>query len=141
MTSEIGRKAILAILKKHGHPIYIGRRDTRFHCSCYDEANGEGGCAQCFGTGFKITIAEAKAYKKRNAQLPMPESRKEGVVGTENRQSFMFVVGPDTLVNKGDVLLEKPSGGYEKHRVRVVYPIYDAGKCVFKEIFTIGEGD
>lgn len=141
MTSDIGKQAIRRILDQHGHMVYIGHRDLRFHCECYHETNGEGACAKCFRTGYVINLAEAKAYRKRNAQLPMPETRKEGVVGMENRQSFMYVVHPDVIVSKGDVLLEKPSGRYEKHRVRMVYPVYDGGECVFKEIFTIGEGD
>lgn len=141
MTSDIGKRAIRRILDQHGHLVYIGRRDLRFRCSCYHETNGEGGCATCFRTGYVIRLAEVKAYRKRNAQLPMPETRKEGEAGQENRASFMFVVGPDVEVSKGDVLIEKPSGVFEKHRIRMVYPIYDGGKCVFKEIFTIGEGD
>lgn len=141
MTSKAGKQAIINILKSHGHDIFIGNRDKRFHCDCYNETNGEGGCGKCFGTGYVILLKRASAYRKRNAQLPMPETRKEGVVGTENRQGFMYIVGPDVTVNKGDVILELPLNGYEKHRIRTTYNVYDGNQCVFKEIFTIGEGD
>lgn len=127
---------VASIIERHGHEVALVKRDIRIPCPCRDELRQESSCERCMGTGYKIELSKAMAYRKRNAQGPMPDTRKDDAGGSSDHRSYAFFVAGATIVSSGDLVVERIEGSYDVHVITTCDLHQDGERVVYSSIFT-----
>lgn len=125
-----------AVIDRHGHPVALVKRDQRRPCPCRNELRQEATCDDCFGTGYKVDVKRATAYRKKNAQGSMPDTRKKQDAGAEDVRSYLFYVAGSVSVESGDLLIERVEGQYIVHVISTVDFAQDGEHVVYSAVFT-----
>lgn len=125
-----------AVIGRHGHDIALVRRDEKRPCSCRNELRQEGTCSKCLGTGYKVIVTKSKAYRKKNTQGAMPDTRSEQGAGQEDVRSYVFYVAGDAGVEGGDLIVERIGGTYFTHIISTTDLAQDSDDIVYTAIFT-----
>lgn len=131
-----GVAAATAVIGRHGHSVVLVKRDERRPCACRNELRQEATCEKCFGTGFKVSLKKANAYRKKNAQGSMPDTRKEQEAGAEDVRSYLFYVAGRVSVESGDLVIERIEGEYIIHVISTVDFAQDGENVVYSAVFT-----
>ncbi|MBA4293922.1 hypothetical protein C0431_13245 [bacterium] len=129
-------KQVLEILELHGHPVVLAKRDMARPCKCRSELKQEALCNQCLGTGFKVKLTKLQAYKKRNNQGAMPDTRKEQDAGAEDVRSYLFYVAGAVDAGSGDIIVERANGIYTTHIISTSDHAQDGQEVVYTAIYT-----
>lgn len=127
---------VLDIVEKHGHPVVLAIRDLSIPCACKSELKQESTCEVCIRTGYKIDLKRSVAYRKKNAQGPMSDSRKEDAGGATDIRSYAFYFAGETPVRSGDLIIERIGGDHVVHVVTTTDHHQDGNEVVFSSVFT-----
>ncbi|MGF0347590.1 hypothetical protein ACQR3P_28530 [Rhodococcus sp. IEGM1300] len=127
---------VLDIVEKHGHPVVLVVRDLKIPCACKSELKQESTCATCIQTGYKIDLKKSVAYRKKNAQGTMGDSRKEDAGGATDIRSYAFYLAGQTPVRSGDLIIERIGGDHVVHVVTTTDHHQDGGEVVYSSVFT-----
>lgn len=131
-----GRLAAKAIIEKHGHSVVLAKRDKDRPCVCRNELRQESTCDKCLGTGYQVKMSKAKAYRKKNSQGSMPDTRKEQEAGAEDVRSYLFYVSGRVSVSSGDLIIDRVNGEYIVHIISTTDEAQDGDDIVYTAIFT-----
>lgn len=131
-----GRLAAETVIGRHGHNIILVKRDKVRPCVCRNELRQESTCDKCLGTGYQVKMSKVKAYREKNSQGAMPDTRKELGAGAEDVRSYLFYVAGRVPVSSGDLIVERTAGEYIVHVISTKDEAQDADDIVYTAIFT-----
>ena len=131
-----GRAAAEAIIERHGHPVVLIKRDKDRPCVCRNELRQESTCDKCLGTGYQVKMSKAKAYRKKNSQGAMPDTRREQGAGAEDVRSYLFYLAGRVSVSSGDLIVERQAGEHIVHVISTTDEAQDGDDIVYTAIFT-----